>query len=211
MADLYKKKNWSGHIVTAVGEEPPDDPGYRPYAQVVYEPGTFEPNFDEWGPVNHANRDPSRLFTPVGPHVTALFADPSMNAHVPALLAHVARTARGVGEPIESSDDLSRHSSRLVQKGFSKELFPGSGIPLVVGDPSNPAADRTNDIDSDYRRPRTLSSYYDVPDLGEKLPDEEFKRLHREGRELVRPNRPRKPITHAVADSPQFEQLRLDI
>lgn len=200
---LQRRDFYGGSNYTIFGKKT-DRYGYRPYATISFTRGHFSPNYSE---NVHVGGDPSQLFTAHGPHVGEIYADPSMSSHVPTLLATVVEDAKGVGEPIEASSSLSRYSSRLVKKGFEKELR--HGVPLVVGDPNNPSADQTNDIDEQWRAHRSgnpRETYY-----GTAQPKEDLQRYQREGRELIRPNRRRNRKVQSAMDSPQFEQLRLDI
>lgn len=130
-------------------------------------------------------------------HIGGMFADPSMKT--------AALTLTGMAydqhnrDTIEASHDLSRHSSRLVQKAMKR------GMP-VVGEVSNPTAKVTNTVGF---TPLTMSvrKYNDEivldPDVRRSTP-EEVSRGKGAVREMLRSTKPRNPQPVAKTLSDQF-------
>lgn len=153
---------------------------------------------------------PTTLFTQTPPHVTALFADPSMRMHVPTLLGAVHEGARDSGTKILAAESLSKHSSPLVREGIAAGLVQGHAV--------NPEARVTNEIGSDSDTDTYRMDPRDVGDegyVGTEVSDDVVDRWRKTGRELVRTVRGKPPVrqttavTHPVRDSQQFEQLKL--
>jgi len=216
--------------VSLVGDKEVGNYGYRPSISMSYTRGGFVPNFDNrwtddgdtvvddtWGYRDRSrgwDDTPDTLFDAVSPEVHTLFSDFRMRAHVPTMLGHVLKNAQSAGVPITAAYDLSEHSSRLSKKGIKAGL--------VVGHEYNKEANQSNTVGSEgadnYTEVARLENIIDPttgkPYLGREVPSEELADFRRIGREAVRGmKRKRKtgPATHPVRDSPQFEQLKLDI
>ena len=88
----------------------------------------------------HVEKQPETLFTHAPAVVESAFSDPTMQIHIPTLLA-MAHKAHGI---LQVSEDLSRHSARLAKHGVR--------IGAAIASPFNTDMEDTNGIEFSERR-----------------------------------------------------------
>lgn len=224
MAKYFEKRNpdYGSRRLYAVDSTGRPSSERNKAAYITYYEGGFRPNFEnkdgnkgygissDWyrtrkEHIDHLSDErgnPTTLFHTVPPHVSELFADPSMRPHVATLLGRVLSRAQMLGTTVESSEDLSPHSSRLVKRGISAGL--------VTGDPANSEGKVTNNInyESIYATPDMLIEDYDY----QEIPEEEVREFRKVGRDAIRKASGRAPKPKTIATpKPQGEQLKFDI
>jgi len=120
--------------------KPDADNARTPYALIDTDssPPHEVPNFDSSGG-SRASRWATELFTHYSgtTNISGAFSDPSMRHHIPTLVGLAAND--NPGSEIETSDDLSLRSSRLVQHAMARGIIWGPGD-------NNPEGLRRNDI-----------------------------------------------------------------
>lgn len=144
-------------------------------AREIYEHSTQEGGWD------NPHFLPDKLFekTPSIMRVNAMYADPRMRASVLSLGA-VAKTHLNA-DIVESSEDLSAHSSRLTRSAMSR------GLPIITHT-GNPYAEQTNTIDFNEDQSFPVHKITEER-FGKIIPEETVSKARTELRSMLRPQK----------------------
>lgn len=203
MPKYYRENNKEWLQYYAVGEKPTGEVShsgedYYPRASVDISKPHSTPNFyhsSDGGlhPMEYGE-EPDTLWTHYPAKISGAFSHTSMRHTIPVMIA----MAKMQYPDLVASSDLSKHSSRLAQRGIERGL--------IRGHETNPDARVTNNIEFDDFGNRVAedmlrSGYYEP----HKMQDYEVTEARGYLRDMLRP---RKAHTN-VMGGPQFEHPQL--
>ena len=139
-------------------------------------------------------KQPETLFTHEPAVVESAFSDPTMQIHMPTLLA-MAHKAHGI---LQVSEDLSRHSARLAKHGVR--------IGAAIASPFNTDMKDTNGIEFSERRAPVSDMNAMYPT---KISDNDVSMAKSHLRTMLGRDKPRKQHMGPQFYQPEAEQLQL--
>jgi len=177
----YKRKEDSGHISAERLEKELIRDGFQYYSDSRVKEAVKE------------QRDRPQMFHHRPTEVSGLDADPSMRHTVPTLLGLAINQ---FGPVLKSSANLSKHSSRIVQRGME------AGV--VIPAPGNPRAEQVNYMEF---IPKTARIHAEQPNTGVPIPHYMHHNVELPDSEVDAARRTIKSIIRPKTRSAQFDAL----